>query len=77
MKNYLITQILFNRILFLLVQTRKQIPNTTFDKALIPVEAYNFIYALDVLFKAHYLFNLQYNVELKAFYNFLQTVSIK
>nr|XP_040059404.1 uncharacterized protein LOC120835012 isoform X2 [Gasterosteus aculeatus aculeatus]XP_040059405.1 uncharacterized protein LOC120835012 isoform X2 [Gasterosteus aculeatus aculeatus] len=45
----------------------------TMDKRLIPCKANRFLGACDELFKAHFVFNLSYDVALVNFYTFLQT----
>ncbi|XP_056451871.1 uncharacterized protein LOC130386974 [Gadus chalcogrammus] len=45
----------------------------TMDKHLIPCKAIRFLGACDELFKAHFVFNLSYDVALVNFYTFLQT----
>ncbi|KAA8594132.1 hypothetical protein FQN60_004966, partial [Etheostoma spectabile] len=45
----------------------------TMDKRLIPCKANRSLGAFDELFKAHFVFNLSYDVALVNFYTFLQT----
>lgn len=45
----------------------------TMDKRLIPCKANRSLGACDELFKAHFVFNLSYDVALVNFYTFLQT----
>ncbi|KAK6290859.1 hypothetical protein J4Q44_G00387410 [Coregonus suidteri] len=45
----------------------------TMDKRLIPCKANHSLGACDELFKAHFVFNLSYDVALVNFYTFLQT----
>uniref|UniRef100_G3Q9Q3 Uncharacterized protein n=1 Tax=Gasterosteus aculeatus TaxID=69293 RepID=G3Q9Q3_GASAC len=49
----------------------------TMDKRLIPCKANRSLGACDELFKAHFVFNLSYDVALVNFYTFLQTTVYK